>query len=310
MPLQLSKDRPPHLLHAPAQPGETIRVRLQVMEHLLAMQEFCYDEDQSPRERVALTAAEETPLHRAGPPFQDGTDGLAVTVLEGHRDQVGGPVRPALPLLDSGLHPDVDGAALERLHQVVQVVDLPFGEDDEHLLRPLDRLDGEALRLVVLAAAFHGERPETLQPPAGDPVAFVERLPVHHEEEPAAAAPGELQADLEVGLVGVIGGEDQARPRRETPEHCQVPLFEAESIVPEEVEPEECLDGPDHPPSRLGRSEGRVSRHGFPPHGGCPEGAGSDDPHEPSRSASRLRAPGRSASGPFLISFHCPALQP
>src|SRR5512135_2877350 len=51
--------------------------------------------------------------------------------VDGQRDQVGRPIGPGPPRLDHGLHPDLDGPALERLHQVVQVVDLPLREDDE-----------------------------------------------------------------------------------------------------------------------------------------------------------------------------------
>ena len=96
--------------------------------------------------------------------------GSAVTVLDGHGDEVGGPLRLGPPRLDHGLHPDIDGAALERLHQIVQVVDFPLREDDEHLPSPLHHLDGVAFRLLVLTAALDGEGPEALEPPAGDPV--------------------------------------------------------------------------------------------------------------------------------------------
>ena len=60
--------------------------------------------------------------------------------------------------LVDGLHPDVDGAALERLHQVVQVIDLPFREDDEDLPALFHRLDGVTFRLIVRTPSFHGER--------------------------------------------------------------------------------------------------------------------------------------------------------
>jgi hypothetical protein len=110
--------------------------------------------------------------------------------VDGQRDQVGRPIGPGPPRLDHGLHPDLDGPALERLHQIVQVIDFPFGEDDEHPPSPFHRLDGVAFRLRILAPALHGERPEALEPPAGGPEALVERLTVHHEEEPAAAAAG------------------------------------------------------------------------------------------------------------------------
>ena len=130
-------------------------------------------------------------LHQPGPSLQDRGDGLAVAVLEGHGDEVGRPVRPGPPRLDHGLHADVDGPALERLHQVVEVIDLPFREDDEHLPPPHHHLDGVAFRLLVVqAAAFDREGPEPLEPPARDPVALVERLAVHHEEEPAARSGG------------------------------------------------------------------------------------------------------------------------
>ena len=126
-------------------------------------------------------------LHRPGPPLQDGGDGLAVAVLEGHRDEVGRPIRPGPAGLDDGLHADVDGPALERLHQVVEVEDFAFREDDEHLPSPHHGRDGVAFRLLVVpAAAFDREGPEPLEPPAGDAVPLVERLAVHHEEEPAA----------------------------------------------------------------------------------------------------------------------------
>ena len=82
----------------------------------------------------------------------------------------------------------------------------------------------------------------------------------------AAAATGQFQADLEVRLVGVVGGEDDARARREIPQHLQVTRFEMEPVAPGQIESEESLDSPDHPSPRLGRSEGRVLRHGFPPH--------------------------------------------
>ena len=159
-----------------------------------------------------MNAPEEMLLHQAGPPLQDRIDGLPVTVLDGHRDQVCGPVRPGPPRLDDGLHPDLDDAALERLHQVVQVIDLPFREDDEHLLAPFHRVDGVAFRLLVPASSLHGEGAEALEPPAGAAEALVERLAVHHVEEPAAATARELQAGPHVHLVGVVGDEDGARP--------------------------------------------------------------------------------------------------
>ena len=175
------------------------------------------------------------------------SDGSAVAVLEGHRDQVGRPVRLGPPRLDHGLHPDIDSPALERLHQIVQVIDFPFREDDEHLPSPFHHLDGVAFRLLVLAAALHGESPEALEPPAGDPVALVERLAVHHEEEPAAAAAGQFQAGLEVRLIGVVGGEDDARPLREIPQHLRSRRSKTEPVAPGQVESEESLDGPDAP---------------------------------------------------------------
>ena len=185
--------------------------------------------------------------------LQDRIDGLAITVLDGHRDQVGGPVRPRPTRLDDGLHPDLDDAALERLHQVVQVIDLPFREDDEHLLSPFHRVDGVAFRLLVPAASLHGESAEALEPPAGIPEALVERLAVHHVEEPAAASARELQAGPHVRLVGVVGDEDDAQPRGQIPQHLEVTRFDPEPIAPGQVEPVEDLGPPDDESRRLGR---------------------------------------------------------
>ncbi len=182
------------------------------------MQEFRHDESQSSREQAAGDALKETLLHQPGTPVQEGTDGLAVTVLDGHGDQVRGPVRLGPPRLNHGLHPDIDNAALERLYQIVQVIDFSFREGDEHLPSPLHHLDGIALGLLVLTSALHGESAEALEPPAGDTVTFVECLSVHHVEEPAVAAAGEFQASLEVRLIGVVGGEDQAHTLGEIPQ--------------------------------------------------------------------------------------------
>jgi len=97
--------------------------------------------------------------------------------------------------------------------------------------------------------------------PAGEAVTLVERLAVHHEEEPAARAAGQLQAGLEVRLIGVIGGQDEARSSRQGPQHVQVERFEVQPIPPVEVESEEHLDRPDDPPPGLGRSKARALRH-------------------------------------------------
>ena len=164
--------------------------------------------------------------------------------------------------LDHGLHPDIDNAALERLYQVVQVIDFPFREDDEHLLSPFHHLDGGAFCLVVPASALHRKSAEALEPPAGDTAAFVERLTVHHVEEPAVAAAGEFQAGLEVRLIGVVGGEDDARPAREIPQHLEVAPFQTQTVPPGQVDSEVSLNGPDHPSLRSGRSKTRVFRHG------------------------------------------------
>ena len=200
-------------------------------------------------------------LYQAGPPLQDGSDGLAVTVLDGHRDQVRGPVRPGPLRLDHGLHADIDDTALERLYQVIQVIDFAFREDDEHLPCPLHQLDRVALRLFVLASALHGKGAEALEPPAGDPVAFVERLAVHHVEESAVAAAGEFQASLEVRLIGVVGGEDEARPLGQIPQDLQVARFNTQPIPPGQFESEVVPDGPDHPPPRLRGSTESMGEH-------------------------------------------------
>ena len=157
MPLHLSEDRVPHLLHALAQLGEMIQVRLQMMNDLLTMQELRHNVSQSTRQRVAANTPEETLLQQAGPLLQHRSDRLAVTVLDGHGDQVCGPVRLGPLRLDHGLDPDIDDAALERLHQIVQVIDLPFREDDEDLLSAFHHVDRVAFRLVVLASAIHGK---------------------------------------------------------------------------------------------------------------------------------------------------------
>src|SRR5271165_2727975 len=206
MALHLRKDRLSHVLHALAQLDETVRIGLEMMNELLAMQEFRHDESQSSGERVTVNALKEALLHRASPLLQEGTDGLAVTVLDGHGDQVRGPVRLGPPRLEHRLHPDIDNAALERLYQIVQVIDFPLREDDEHLPSPLHHLDGVALGLLVLTSALHGKSAQALEPPAGDTAAFVERLSIHHEEEPAVAAAGEFQASLEIRLISVVGG--------------------------------------------------------------------------------------------------------
>ena len=243
--LRLREDLLPDLLHALAQLGDAIRVGLQMMDHLLAMQELGHDETQPSRERVAVNAPEEMLLHQAGPSLQDRIDGLAIAVLDGHRDQVCGPVRPRPTRLDDGLHPDVDDAALERLHQVVQVIDLPFREDDEHLPSPFHRVDGVAFRLLVPAASLHGEGAEALEPPAGIAEALVERLAVHHVEEPAAATAREFQAGPHVRLVGVVGDEDDARPRGQAPQHLEVARCDPEPIAPGQVESVEDPGRPD-----------------------------------------------------------------
>ena len=128
-----------------------------MMDQLLAMQEFGQDQCQSSRERASRTFAGRDAAPSLASPLQERADGLAITVLDGHRDQNRRSIRPASPDFDHGLHPDIDNAALERLHQIVQVVDFPFRENDEHLLSPFHHLDGVAFRLVVLAAAFNGE---------------------------------------------------------------------------------------------------------------------------------------------------------
>ena len=79
------------------------------------------------------------------------------------------------------------------------------------------------------------------------------------------AAAGQFQADFEVRLIGVVGGEDDARPLREGPQHVQVTRFDVEPIPPGELESEERLDGPDDPSPGLGRSKARALRHGASP---------------------------------------------
>jgi hypothetical protein len=111
-----------HLLHAVAQLGEAVRVRLEMMGQLLAMQQVCQDHGQSPLEREAAHASAETLFHPARPSLQDWSDGLAVAILEGHGNQVDRPIRAGLPRLDDGLHADGNCPALERLHEIVQVV--------------------------------------------------------------------------------------------------------------------------------------------------------------------------------------------
>ena len=92
-----------------------------------------------------MAAPEQTLLQRAGSLLQERTDGLAVAVLDGHGDQIGRPARPEPSHLKNRVHADLDDATLERLDQIVQVVDFPFREDDEHLATPLHHLNGEAL---------------------------------------------------------------------------------------------------------------------------------------------------------------------
>ena len=164
----LREDRPPRLLHALGQLGVTIRIGHQMMDHLLTMQELGQDQCQSTWQRVSGTAWEETLLHQASPSVQDTTNGLAIAILDGHRDQIGGPIGLLLPHFDQGLHANLDDAALERLDQIVQVVDLPFRENDEHLPSPFHHVDGVAFRHLVVPAAFNGERAKALEPPARD----------------------------------------------------------------------------------------------------------------------------------------------
>jgi hypothetical protein len=53
-----------------------------------------------------MSAPEKMLLHRVGPLFQQGTDGLAVTVLDGHRDQIRGPLRLVSPSWPAGISSD------------------------------------------------------------------------------------------------------------------------------------------------------------------------------------------------------------
>ena len=232
-----------------------------MVNHLLAVQELGHDETQPSRKRVAVNAPEEMLLHQAGASLQDRIDGLAIAVLDGHRDQVCGPIRPRLTRLDDGLHPDVDDAALEGLHQVVQVIDLAFREDDEHLSAPFHRVDGVALRLLNPAPSLHRKGAESLEPPAGAAETLVERLAVHHVEEPAVATARKLQAGPHVRLVGVIGDEDGARTRGQAPQHLEVTRFDPEPIAPRQVESVEDPGRPDHQTRRLGWPEGGCFRH-------------------------------------------------
>ncbi len=245
------------------------------------------------------------------PPLQDGPDRPTIAVLDGHRDQVRRPPRPGRLRLDHGLHPDVHGPALERLHPIVQVEDLPLGEDDQHLPPPLHEVDGEPLRRLVLAPTFHGEGPEALEPPAGDPESLAERLPVHHEEEPPPAPAGEVEADLEVLLVGVVGGEDQAHPRRQSAQHGQVRRPDADPVPPGQIEPQEGLHDPDHPAPGLRRSEVGRSGHGSPPDDGQPpeEGRASNRVRSPStftKSTGLVRCVSKPASLASWMSDSCP----
>ena len=61
-------------------------------------------------------------------------------------------------------------------------------------------------------------------------MAFVERLSVHHEEEPTAAAAGEFKASLEVRLISVIGGENKPHTLGEIPQDLEVAPFKMQPI--------------------------------------------------------------------------------
>ena len=56
----------------------------------------------------------------------------------------------------------------------------------------------------------------------------------------------------------MVGGEDEARPLGEIPQHLEVALFETQPVAPGQVESQvEDLDGPDHPsPGLAGRKVG------------------------------------------------------
>ena len=58
-----------------------------------------------------MNAPEEMLFQQAGSLLQQGTDGLAISVFDGHGDQVCGPVRPDPACLDDGLHPTQQGVA-------------------------------------------------------------------------------------------------------------------------------------------------------------------------------------------------------
>ena len=117
---------------------------------------------------------------------------------------------------------------------------------------------------MPVLSALHGKSAQALEPPAGDTAAFVERLSVHHEEEPAVAAAGEFQASLEVRLISVVGGEDQAHTLGKIPQDPEVTPFKTQPIPPGQVEFEVVPNDPDHPPPRRRRSKTGVFRHGFP----------------------------------------------
>ena len=159
------------------------------MDHLLAKEKLGDDPCQASGKRVGGSLAEETLLHQACLFVKDRLNCLAVTILDGQRNQVGGPIGIGLPPADHGLHSNRNSAALERLHQIVQVVDFSFRKNHEQVLSAFHHVDGEAFRDVVMSTTFNRERAEPLQPPAGKPSTFVESLAIHHKEKSAAAAP-------------------------------------------------------------------------------------------------------------------------
>ena len=129
------------------------------MDHLLTMQQLSHDQCQPAWKRVRGSTPEQVLFHQACLVLQNRTNRLAVTILDGHRDQIGGPIGLRSPLFDHGLHSNLDSAALERLYEIVQVIDLPFRENDEHLLSPFHDVDRVAFCDFVLAASLNREEP-------------------------------------------------------------------------------------------------------------------------------------------------------
>lgn len=208
----------------------------------------------------------EVAFQRLNPPHQQGKYGLAVAVLEGHGDHVRRPLGPGRLRLGHGLHPDVNGPALERLHPVVQVEDFALREDDQHLPHSIHQVEVEPIRRIVLVVHFTEKAPRrwSHQWATPKPSLHASRFIMKNEEEPAPAPAAQGVATSKSFSSAWFGVRITPTPGANRPT-LQGPLARKGPGAPIQGGPEVCLDDPDHPFPRLRRSKVGRSGNGSPP---------------------------------------------